>query len=240
VPFVPCASSSARLRDLERAFWRVPKSVHGDSPRGLSAPTIQNAGPGRPCFAVAVTHLLLEALREERIERVRVAPDTKLTLLILGDVERWAEGFNFPAEEVRRSFDATRFTFMPFSAHGLIVFGVGAADTMRAGHAGKHVQARDVAALLEERIPQGKADGFSGPVVSAVSGSDDREGRQGCVRKLVKVEVTEKVRRRLCAQGLNVLCGARSVEWCPVDEFEGPGPHAHDIIASKLVPPPDH
>jgi hypothetical protein len=47
-----------------------------------------------------------EALCEERIERVDVSSDLKLTGLVFRDIERRAEDFVFAAKEVRRPFIA--------------------------------------------------------------------------------------------------------------------------------------
>jgi hypothetical protein len=54
------------------------------------------------------------------------------------------------------------------------------------------------------------------------------------------VEVCEEVGGDLGAQGIDVLRRFRGIERPPVDELEGPRPHAHDDIASsQLVPPPN-
>lgn len=44
---------------------------------------------------------LLEALREEPDECLYVLPNVEMTLLVLGDVEQRAKGFDFPTKEVR-------------------------------------------------------------------------------------------------------------------------------------------
>jgi hypothetical protein len=60
------------------------------------------------------------------------------------------------------------------------------------------------------------------------------------VWEVLEVEVSEEVRGNLRAQVIDVRCCDHRVEWCPVDQFEGPGPYSHDdIVASQLIPPPN-
>ena len=50
---------------------------------------------------------------------------------------------------------------MPIRTDGFAVLGIGAIDITRTRHTLEHSRPRNVTAFLEERITQGKADGFA-------------------------------------------------------------------------------
>jgi hypothetical protein len=104
-----------------------------------------------PPDAFYVSDSDLEALCEEYVERLDVPSHLKLTGLVFGDVERWAEDFTLAADEVRRPFDSAGLTVPPLGEQGPVVVGTDSTHAVRLGNSGKHVGKGDVAAFLEER-----------------------------------------------------------------------------------------
>ena len=97
-------------------------------------------------------HSTLEALGKECVQIVKIGGHVKVTFPVLGDVERRAVSIVISAKEMWRTLDAPFHTLMPIRENRLFVCRIRSVDPVSSGNFRENVLARNIEALLEQRI----------------------------------------------------------------------------------------